>query len=54
VTPAQEAWLVCTVCGIRIECCACCEQERCDSAICYACLRIQLGQSLAHPHVHGG
>lgn len=44
----------CTRCGVEVERCAGCEEEHCDATICYACLRIQLGQSLAHPHQHGG
>lgn len=46
--------LMCTRCGIGIEICALCERENCPHAICYRCLRIELGQSLAHPHPHGG
>lgn len=46
--------LRCTRCDVVVEVCAFCEQEVCREPICYRCLRIQLGQSMAHPHVHGG
>lgn len=44
----------CTQCHVVIELCSFCEKEVCRDTICYRCLRIQLGQSMAHPHVHGG
>lgn len=44
----------CTRCGVVVELCAFCEREVCPEMICYRCLRIQLGQSMAHPHAHGG
>jgi hypothetical protein len=55
MTSAQaQVMTACRVCGVDVERCAGCERERCGAMICYRCLRLQLGQSLAHPHVHGG
>lgn len=56
MTPTEERrrpW-ACAVCGALVELCAFCEREGCPETICYRCLRIELGQSLPHPHVHGG
>jgi hypothetical protein len=50
-TPAQ---LKCSKCGKPIEVCACCEKPDCEPAICYACLRVAVGQALPQPHAHGG
>ena len=46
--------LGCTRCGSLIELCACCEGADCSNVICYRCLRQELGQSIAQPHVLGG
>jgi hypothetical protein len=46
--------LSCTSCGQGVESCAFCERDDCGRTICYRCLRIQLKQSMAQPHVHGG
>jgi hypothetical protein len=53
MTSAQETAAVCSNCGVEVEICACGE-EQCDATICASCLRIRLGESLAHPHAHGG
>ncbi len=50
----QGMVLTCTLCGSVVELCAFCERDGCGQTICYRCLRIQLGQSIAHLHVHGG
>lgn len=51
----QEAVaLICKQCTTAMVLCAFCEREQCPRPICYRCLRIQLGQSMAHPHRHGG
>lgn len=53
--PDQRAIaLACERCGVVLEICAFCERDVCGHPICYRCLRLQLGQSMAHPHVHGG
>jgi hypothetical protein len=49
---AAEA-IVCSACGSHVDVCACGEED-CEATLCLACLRIRLGQSLAHPHPHGG
>jgi hypothetical protein len=41
-------------CGVVVQLCAFSEREVCPETICNQCLRIQLGQSMAHPHVHDG
>ncbi len=41
--------LICRTCGTAMELCAFCEREDCRRAICYRCLRIQVGQALPHP-----
>jgi hypothetical protein len=46
--------LTCTRCGATVERCAFCERDECAEAICYRCLRLALGESLAQPHEHGG
>jgi hypothetical protein len=46
--------VTCTRCDLVVAVCAFCEREVCHETICYRCLRIQLGQSMGHPHVHGG
>jgi hypothetical protein len=51
VTPAV---LTCTNCGVVLGICAFCERGQCPEGICYRCLRIGLGESMAEPHVHGG
>lgn len=56
MTPTKETppILICTNCGVILEICAFCERDQCPEAICYRCLRIALGESMAEPHVHGG
>lgn len=46
--------LACCHCGRTIELCAFCERDRCGVASCYICLRLAMGEAMAHPHVHGG
>jgi hypothetical protein len=41
----------CKQCSTAVECCAFCERKDCSETICHRCLRIALGQSLAHPYV---
>lgn len=54
--PAEQRQIVlaCTRCGRVVEVCAFCEGDGCAHVICYRCLRVELRQSMAHPHVHGG
>lgn len=49
-----DAALVCAGCGRELEACAFCESEECGEATCYRCLVIDLGETLAQPHEHGG
>lgn len=53
-TEQRRVALTCTRCGASVELCAFCERDDCRHTICYRCLRIELRQSMAHPHVHGG
>jgi hypothetical protein len=51
---ASEAVLVCKGCDRQLEVCAFCEAEDCGDATCYRCLVADLGETVAHPHEHGG
>jgi hypothetical protein len=53
-TDARDMILMCTRPGVVIEFCAFCERPECPDAICARCLRIELGESMAQPHAHGG
>jgi hypothetical protein len=46
--------VICVQCGSAIEVCSFCERLDCGQAICYRCLRLELRESMAHPHLHGG
>jgi hypothetical protein len=48
------AALNCGTCEVTLELCAFCERADCGHTICARCLRIELRESLAHPHAHGG
>ncbi len=50
----HSALLRCMRCGRGIELCAFCERDDCGHVICYRCLRLELRQSIAQPHTHGG
>ncbi len=58
MTPAASArtasTLACCDCGRTIDLCAFCERVECAVASCNVCLRLALGEALAHPHAHGG
>lgn len=55
MTPVKDASiLTCTSCGAVIDVCFFCERAPCPEAMCYRCLRIALGESMAEPHAHGG
>jgi hypothetical protein len=55
VSQAAAAQKRCSRCRRTIEDCACCDDRECDAkAICYECLRLAVGQAVAHPHAHGG
>jgi hypothetical protein len=45
---------VCTGCGKTIDACCFCDGEDCPCALCYMCVVVGLGESLRHPHDHGG
>jgi hypothetical protein len=49
-----EQVIVCHGCDRAIETCAFCENDRCGEAVCYRCLIVELGESIAEPHAHGG
>ena len=53
-TDTPDVILVCTRSGVAIEVCAFCERADCPEAICARCLRVELGESMAQPHAHGG
>lgn len=45
---------VCLVCEREIDACACCEDGRCENAICHRDLLFAMRESMAQPHHHGG
>ncbi len=49
----QGSELTCKHCTKVMAFCAFCERHDCPRPICYGCLRIQLGQSMAHLHTRG-
>jgi len=44
----------CTSCAVIVQLCAFCERGDCPEAICYRCLREDLGESIPELHPHGG
>jgi hypothetical protein len=46
--------IACATCDVAVDVCAFCERTDCGHTICSRCLRIDLRESLAHPHDHGG
>ena len=45
---------VCSHCSCSIDCCAFCDETGCEVAICYGCMIVEIGQTAAQPHDHGG
>lgn len=54
VTQNRDLILYCSRCGKTVEECAVCERAECPHKMCYRCLRIEIGESMDHPHDHGG
>ena len=50
----QGLVLQCSRCDAGVEVCAFCERPDCAQVVCFRCLREDLGQSMSHPHEHGG
>ena len=46
--------LTCGKCHCGIDCCAFCEEAGCGVAVCYGCMIVDLGETTAQPHDHGG
>lgn len=44
----------CSHCNRSIEICECCEEPGCETAVCYGCLYVAVGQTVKQPHDHGG
>lgn len=40
--------VVCVHCHREVECCAFCEDEHCDSCICYRCLMAELRETYSY------
>jgi hypothetical protein len=53
-SPARDERPLCSQCEGVVEVCAVCEREDCPEPMCYRCLRVEVRQSLPHPHAHGG
>jgi len=49
-----ETELVCEGCGRSVEACYFCDGEDCGDPICHRCLTVDLRETVAHPHEHGG
>jgi hypothetical protein len=54
MSESKSSQLKCTRCGKPIEVCDVCEKPDCEPAICYACLRVAVGQTVPQLHAHGG
>jgi hypothetical protein len=54
MTESTSAAEKCKGCDREIDVCACCQEPGCPAAICYRCQNQELGQTLHHPHAHGG
>lgn len=50
----EETKGTCRGCGREIEWCSFCDRPDCDAAICFPCVSVELGESVAQPHEHGG
>lgn len=50
----SDVTLVCKGCDRGIDACAFCDEEDCGDAICYRCMVVELGETIAGPHEHGG
>jgi hypothetical protein len=51
---AEPTDLRCARCGDLISNCECCDQPDCPEALCYECVAVALGETMAQPHQHGG
>ena len=51
---ARDGAVICEGCARGIELCAFCDDAECGEAICYRCLILELGETIAQPHDHGG
>ena len=51
---AERPRVVCVECDHEIECCEFCDSEECKKPVCFECLRAALGETMSHPHRHGG
>jgi hypothetical protein len=52
--PEAPTELTCSQCTCGVDCCAFCDESGCPSAICYGCMIVELGETAAQPHEHGG
>lgn len=50
----QVLALRCARCNAEVDVCAFCERPDCAHLVCFRCLREDVGQSMSHPHDHGG
>ena len=46
--------LACSECHCDIDSCAFCDETGCGVAVCFGCMIVDLGQTSAQPHDHGG
>ena len=53
-TAEEPTALRCSKCNETIAECEVCDEPDCARAICYGCITRALGETMAHPHAHGG
>jgi hypothetical protein len=52
--PASPGPAICARCDKRLEYCCFCDRPDCREAVCYPCLAVDLKESMAVLHDHGG
>jgi hypothetical protein len=52
-TRTEEEVVRCSACDRAVEVCGFCG-ERCGTEVCYRCCLEELGETVPHPHKHGG
>jgi len=53
-TTQERTFLQCSECDEPIAECELCDEPECPQAICYSCITLALGETMAQPHAHGG
>lgn len=53
-TRPEPTALHCSQCNEPVAECELCDERECRQAICYGCITLALGETMAQPHAHGG